>query len=80
MRVSYFFKDNVDEYQVDAEVYPNGIVLVLFIRDSYGCDVIYEDFSPDEQKIIKGLALRARDVLEGSEDVPYDEDNLAGAY
>jgi hypothetical protein len=80
MRVAYKFRDSIDEYDVDAEVYPNGRVAIVEIQDSYRAIVDYEDFSESEQRIMKGLALRAKDMLEGSEEAAYAEDDLAGVY
>lgn len=80
MRVTYKFRDSIDEYDIDAEVYPNGRIAIVEVLDSYGATVDYEDFSESEQRIMKGLALKAKDMLEGSEEATYAEDDLAGVY
>lgn len=66
MRVEYTFRDKIDTYSVEAEV--NGSrVQILTITDSYGTDIDFDDFSEDERKVMKGLALGARDELESQE-------------
>lgn len=81
MRVEYRFRDNVDTYDVEAEV--NGSrVQVLTVTDSYGTLVDWDDFSDSEKGTMKGLAFKARDVLESLEDEEREDndDEYAEAY
>jgi hypothetical protein len=72
MRVQYKFRDAIDIYDIDAEIYPSGKAHIVSITDSYGTDVDIEDFSEYERNVMHGLAYEAKERLDGSEEPAYD--------
>jgi hypothetical protein len=73
MRVNYYFRDDMDTYKIEAEVYSSNRVQVLTIEDSFGTDIDIDDFSDNERDSLIRKALAARDNLEQSEEPDYED-------
>lgn len=72
MRVNYYFRDDMDTYKVEAEVYTSNRVQIITVEDSFGADIDIDDFSDMERASLIAKARAARDQLEM---LPDEDDN-----
>lgn len=77
MRVNYYFRDDMDTYKVEAEVYTSNRVEIITVEDSFGADIDPDDFSDMERASLIAKARAARDQLEmlPEDDGETEDDN-----
>lgn len=77
MRVNYYFRDDMDTYKVEAEVYTSNRVEIITVEDSFGADIDPDDFSDMERASLIAKARAARDQLEmlPEDDGEAEDDN-----
>ena len=77
MRVNYYFRDDMDTYKVEAEVYTSNRVEIITVEDSFGADIDPDDFSDVERASLIAKARAARDQLEmlPEDDGEAEDDN-----
>lgn len=76
MQVTFTYRDTAGDFYVDAEVNGNKVIIVS-ITDDWKQDIDLDDFSSEEQGLIRGLALREyHNIMNGDDDdSQFDEED-----
>mgnify|MGYP003331045455 CR=1 FL=1 len=75
MQVTFKYYETSGDYNVDAEVNGNRVIIVS-ITDDYNQDIDIDDFSDSEKAAMRTLALRQYHniINEDDDDSPIDDD------
>lgn len=76
LSVNYPFRDRSGEYEVSATVHNGNRVTIWDIKTDDGVTADLDDWSADEQALMRGLALKAAAELDKEPDNDYDDDLL----
>jgi hypothetical protein len=74
MQVTFTYRDTAGDFYVDAEVSGNKVHIVS-ITDDWKQDIDIDDFSDDERRLMRGLALREYENIVNSDDDEQEADN-----
>lgn len=77
MQVTFTYRDTAGDFYVDAEVNGNRVHIVS-ISDDWKQDIPISDFNDDEQRLMRGLALREyHNVMNDDDDDSVFDDEEA---
>lgn len=76
LSVSYTFRDRSGEYEVSALVHNGSKVTIYNILTEDRQSADFDDWSSDEQALMRGLALKAAKELDEPDEDDYDNDLL----
>lgn len=76
LSVNFPFRDKSGEYEVSAYIHNNSKVTIWNIstEDHQSADI--DDWTPDEQSLMRGLALKAAKEFDTPDEDDYDNDLL----